>query len=169
MCRTLRRVRMGNRRVFSPVSTACRFGAFISPLSKDRIYSRLSHSIMLFFIKNFQLLHFHMSHNALLRSLSLLLSNTPSARAYVAAGKYTALHVYQNFWIWVHAWDWYGKQRAVHPSMSMREQRTRTTRGWWLAWTRRNLPSARVCVAGGLVDGTPKVIQGGEVDMIAVA
>lgn len=120
-------------------------------------------------ITMFDLLHFHMSHNALLRSLSLLLSNTPSARAYVAAGKYTALHVYQNFWIWVHAWDWYGKQRAVHPSMSMREQRTRTTRGWWLAWTRRNLPSARVCVAGGLVDGTPKVIQGGEVDMIAVA
>ncbi|KIM70551.1 hypothetical protein SCLCIDRAFT_12476 [Scleroderma citrinum Foug A] len=51
-------------------------------------------------ITMFDLLHFHMSHNALLRSLSLLLSNTPSARAYVAAGKYTALHVYQNFWIW---------------------------------------------------------------------
>ncbi|KAL4067034.1 hypothetical protein V8B97DRAFT_1979216 [Scleroderma yunnanense] len=43
------------------------------------------------------LLHFHSSHDALLHSLSLLLAKTPCARVYVAAGKYTALHVCQNF------------------------------------------------------------------------
>jgi len=44
------------------------------------------------------LLHLHASHGALLGSLVLLFAKTPSARAYVAAGKYTALRdVCQNF------------------------------------------------------------------------
>lgn len=36
------------------------------------------------------LLHFDASHDALLASLTALLSRVPSARAYVAAGRYTA-------------------------------------------------------------------------------
>ncbi|KAI6043999.1 hypothetical protein EDC04DRAFT_501260 [Pisolithus marmoratus] len=43
------------------------------------------------------LLHFHSSHDALIHSLSSLLAKTPSARVYVAAGKYTTPSVCQNF------------------------------------------------------------------------
>lgn len=43
------------------------------------------------------LLHFYSSHDALLRSFSQLLAKTPSARGYVAVGKYTALHGCETF------------------------------------------------------------------------
>lgn len=56
------------------------------------------------------LLHFHTSHDAILGSLVLILAKTPSARTYVAAGKYTAVRVCARiFWILVHTWGWYGK------------------------------------------------------------
>ncbi|KAK1219706.1 hypothetical protein PQX77_017567 [Marasmius sp. AFHP31] len=43
------------------------------------------------------LLHFHSSHTVLVKSLSLLLTKSPDARAYIAAGKYTQAHVCDNF------------------------------------------------------------------------
>ncbi|KII87822.1 hypothetical protein PLICRDRAFT_42330 [Plicaturopsis crispa FD-325 SS-3] len=43
------------------------------------------------------LLHFHTSHGALLASISSLLSRTPTARAYVAAGTYTHVNVCADF------------------------------------------------------------------------
>ncbi|KAH9848365.1 hypothetical protein C2E23DRAFT_739784 [Lenzites betulinus] len=43
------------------------------------------------------LLHFDGSHDVLLRSLLTLLRRAPSARAYVAAGKYTAARVCEHF------------------------------------------------------------------------
>ncbi|KAI0332841.1 hypothetical protein GY45DRAFT_1432824 [Cubamyces sp. BRFM 1775] len=43
------------------------------------------------------LLHFDGSHNVLLKSLLSLLRRHPSARAYVAAGKYTLPHVCEHF------------------------------------------------------------------------
>ncbi|KAF9256612.1 hypothetical protein L218DRAFT_881357, partial [Marasmius fiardii PR-910] len=44
------------------------------------------------------LLHFHSSHDVLVKSLSLLLSkSSPKAKAYIAAGKYTQPHVCDNF------------------------------------------------------------------------
>ena len=43
------------------------------------------------------LLHFDQSHDVLIQSLTLLLCKNSSARAYVAAGKYTQPHVCDNF------------------------------------------------------------------------
>ncbi|KAI0350896.1 hypothetical protein OH77DRAFT_1430517 [Trametes cingulata] len=43
------------------------------------------------------LLHFDGSHDVLVQSLTSLLRRDPSARAYVAAGKYTAPHVCDHF------------------------------------------------------------------------
>ncbi|EIW81331.1 hypothetical protein CONPUDRAFT_153884 [Coniophora puteana RWD-64-598 SS2] len=43
------------------------------------------------------LLHFDASHDVLIRSLSSLLSHASSARAYIAAGKYTKPEVCHNF------------------------------------------------------------------------
>ncbi|KAG7091957.1 hypothetical protein E1B28_008346 [Marasmius oreades] len=43
------------------------------------------------------LLHFNSSHNALVKSLSLLLSKSSHSVAYIAAGKYTYPHVCENF------------------------------------------------------------------------
>lgn len=43
------------------------------------------------------LLHFDRSHDVLLQSLSSLLKKTSSARAYIAAGKYTPTHVCDHF------------------------------------------------------------------------
>ncbi|TFK84384.1 hypothetical protein K466DRAFT_527452 [Polyporus arcularius HHB13444] len=43
------------------------------------------------------LLHFDRSHDVLIQSLTSLLSKESSARAYVAAGKYTQSHVCDNF------------------------------------------------------------------------
>lgn len=82
---------------------------------------------------------------ALPHALTVPRKDTRCARVRCSGQVYRTARVPEFFWIRVHAWDWYGTKRAVHPSMSMREQRTRRARGWWLAWTRRNLPSARVC------------------------
>lgn len=43
------------------------------------------------------LLHFDRSHDVLVQSLASLLRRGPSARAYVAAGKYTQPHVCAHF------------------------------------------------------------------------
>ena len=43
------------------------------------------------------LLHFDSSHDVLLQSLMLLLRKSPSARAYIAAGKYTPPQVCDHF------------------------------------------------------------------------
>ena len=43
------------------------------------------------------LLHFDSSHDVLLQSLISLLRKSPSARAYIAAGKYTPPHVCDHF------------------------------------------------------------------------
>lgn len=43
------------------------------------------------------LLHFDRSHDVLIQSLTSLLRKESSARAYVAAGKYTQSHVCDNF------------------------------------------------------------------------
>jgi len=61
----------------------------LSPNSADR----LGYDIVILS----DLLHFHSSHDALVASLTSLLSKSQTSRAYVAAGKYTQAHVCDNF------------------------------------------------------------------------